>query len=200
MRAVPAIALTLGYDTTQRLDAAAYARLYARGFRFRMGYLDAMTPAELEACLASGTAFVPLTYADEFDGDHTLARAAALSLPRGTTIYLDVEALSLSSDDAIARINAWAAKVVGAGFVAGLYVGAGVPLTAYELTSLSQITRYMEGCSRLLGRDGLPQVPKRGYGIKQGRPFNTVVEGVLVDVDFLCEDYDDDLPTWVVTP
>ena len=199
MRAVPAIAPSFGVDTLATITGADASTLRGAGFRFRGGYLHAVTAAELATQLSADLAFIPFTYAEAFDGVDAVARAKGLALPPDTTIFLDCEGASaIAPADLVAKINAWAAYVTGAGFRAGLYVGAGCPLTSAELSALPQIHCYMQGCSRLVDRVGVPQMPERGFAIVQARPPNVNLYGVRVDADLLQQDYFGDVPTWVV--
>lgn len=197
MRAVLAAALVMGIDTLSTISGADSARLVAQGMKFRIGYIDHVTPEELGAQLDAGLPFSPVTYALEFDPAHTVARLEALAIPKGVTVWLDVEGVQIAPDALIAKINAWSAAVEAGGWQPGLYVGAGCPLTSSELSALRSV-RYMQGCSRLLDRNGAPQVPSRGYCVIQLRPDDVMLAGVKVDVDVTQADYRGDLPTFAV--
>lgn len=200
MKAVLATELCLGVDSLATLGAPNFDDLVQHHYQFRAGYIDHMTPAELALQLSKGLAYIPVTYADEFDAAHGLARLQALQIPLGTTVFLDIESVgALEPADLIARITAWAAKMVANGYRAGLYVGIATKLTWRELYVLPNITAYWQGCSIEEDREGNPQVPyPRGWCLIQGRRFNLPINGVLFDVDFLTADDKDCVPYWVV--
>jgi hypothetical protein len=156
----------------------------------RLGYIDHVTPDELATQLGVGLMFGPVTYALEFDPAHTLARLAALGIPKGVTVWLDVEGTGLTFEDITIKINNWSAAVVAAGFEAGLYVGAGCPLTDAQLFALPHVSRYWHSCSRVA------DVKIRGYCMRQLSPPNVWCAGVLVDRDVVEPDYEGGLPTF----
>ena len=198
MRAVKAIAsaltLAVGVDTLATLTPLSIEPLVAARVMFRAGYIDHVTPAELAAQLSLGIAFSPVTYALETDGAHTVARLAALGIPKGVTVWLDVERVSAPLDKATltASINAWARAVTLAGYEPGLYVGAGCPLSSAELYALL-VVRYWRSAS------DVPNVAVRGYCMTQLRPLQVYVAGasVFVDVDVVEPDFKGDVPTFV---
>ena len=108
----------------------------------------------------------------------TVLHAAGVLVP-GLTLAVDWEAVpALPIAAAIGWLNSWSARVVQAGLVAGIYVGAGQPLNGGELyQALVHITRYWEGCSQ-----NLPAVATRGYCLVQ-RACNQWIGGQEVDLD-----------------
>jgi hypothetical protein len=186
--------LSLVVDTILVLTADDYTALAKLGFRARLGYLDVVKPDELAACLDAGLGFAPIGYAHESNG--LAARAEALKLPEGVTVYQDCEAETGPAESVIARVNDGSKPLVASGFQPGGYFGAQSLLTSAELTSLA-VSTYWKGCSRVVDRFGNAAEPTRGYALLQGRPFNTViVNGKIFDVSFLTADYHDDLPTF----
>jgi len=189
IKAVPsAINLTWGVDTLLTLTRESAISLVTKGCVFRAGYIDHVTAEELADQMSVGMAFSPVTYAGEFDGAHCVARLQALGIPEGVTVWVDVEGQGLEVAETIARVNAWANSVQAAGFEAGMYVGAGCPLTPNQLTNLA-VTRYWHSCSRALE-------PARGYCMRQLRPDDVLVAGVKVDVDVVDPDYCGDVPVF----
>ncbi len=89
-------------------------------------------------------------------------------------------------------MNAWAKPVADAGFIAGLYVGYGVPLTPQQLYQDLIVTGYWHSLSRV--RD----VAVRGYQMVQP-PGNQMVLGVKVDIDIVQADKNGDTPMWMVS-
>jgi hypothetical protein len=191
IKAVPSAAnLTWGVDTLLTLTRESAIALVAKGCVFRAGYIDHVTPQELSDQLSVGLAFTPVGYAMQLDGAHAVQRLRELGIPAGVTIWCDVEGAGLEAQATIDRVNAWAGSVQTAGFEAGMYVGAGCPLTPSQLTALA-VTRYWHSCSRV------PE-PRRGYCMRQLRPDDVYVAGVKVDVDAVEPDYQGDVPTFCV--
>ena len=188
---------SLGVDTLATLTGAQCAALMAAGATFRGGYIEHVSPAELAAQLDAGLPFMPITYANDFDPAATNYHLTRLALPVGCMVWLDVEGVTLSCSDLIHAIDGWAASVQQSGRIAGLYVGAQSLLTSSELTKLL-VTRYWHGCSRVVDRFNQPSEPARGWCVVQLRPGNTMLAGVLVDVDAAQEDYEGDVPVFAV--
>lgn len=183
------------------------AALRASGVDCLIGYLGAMNAARLQAVLNAGLAFMPVTFAGEYkDGAaDELAQLAALGLPKGCTVWLDLEGLEAWKTDPlklIAMINAWADAISGAGYMPGLYVGAPQPLTSAELYAL-RVVRYWWGLGRCIDRNGNLAEPKCGWcmvqqfhGQAQGMLWKDT--GVFVDTNGIQCDYQCRLPVWVV--
>lgn len=192
MRAVKAVPsatnLSWGCDTLLTLTRESAITLVTRGCAFRAGYIDHVTPQELKDQIEVGLAYAPVSYAMQLDGAHAVARLRQLGIPNGVTAWCDVEGSGLESAETIQRVNAWASSIQAAGYEAGMYVGAGCPLTSQQLTNLA-VTRYWHSVSRVLE-------PSRGYCMRQLRPDDVFIGGIKVDVDICEPDYHGDLPTF----
>lgn len=182
--------------------------LAASGVEFFVGYLGAMNPTRLGYLLTAGLAFMPVTFAGEYkDGAaDELAQLRALGIPKGCTVWLDLEGLdawNTPADKLAALIEAWARDIVAAGYIAGLYVGAPQPLTGKQLYALKGITRYWLGIGRCVGKDGLDAYPQCGWCMRQdwhGKKNGMMWKGtgVFVDTNAIQCDHKGRLPTWVV--
>jgi hypothetical protein len=196
MRAVKVLAFAstqlYGIDTLETVTQARAIALVSRGVSFRIGYIDAVGRQEIADGQSVGLGFMPCTYAMQSNGPHTVARLLALGLPQGITAWLDVEGTSLDGPTITMAINAWAKSVQLAGFVAGLYVGAGCPLTPDELEALA-VTRYWASCSEA------PLPARRGPCMIQLRPPDVLLAGTLVDVDVVQPDWLGDVPMMAVS-
>lgn len=133
------------------------ALMLAKDFDFFVGYLGSMNATRLNWILDAGMAFMPVTKAGEYkDGAmDELNQLFALGIPKGTTVWLDLEGIDAWNTPAaqlIALIEAWARDITAAGYMAGLYVGAPQPLTGPQLYALKGITRYWLGIGRCVGR------------------------------------------------
>ena len=131
---------------SRRVSPASAQAVRASGVEFAMLYLGTMTAGSLANLLAAGLGYVPVTYADAFNGLETVSQLHALGVPQGVTVLLDVEGPGIMADPAglITKINAWGDVVQAAGYIAGVYIGSPQPLTSAELSAL-RVFRYMRG-------------------------------------------------------
>lgn len=143
---------------------------------------------ELSDILRAGLAVSPISYANSFDPSDEIAALLRLGIPKGVVVWLDVEGVKDDPVTLIQRINTWAKAIQAAGYVAGLYVGAGVPLTSKELYALA-VTRYWHSVSRVTDRNGNEAGPACGWCLFQCSPPNVIRAGIQVDVDFCQEDH-----------
>ncbi len=207
--------------------SAQAKRLFDSGIHGVVGYLGAMNPQRLSMILSAGLAFMPVTFAGEYkDGAaDELAQLAALGIPRGATVWLDLEGLdawNTPPEKLIALIESWANAISGAGYIAGLYVGAPQPLTGKELyLSLRKITRYWLGIGRAVDRNGDDAYPDCGWCMRQDWHNNPdlaqrkmrggmlwpppshfpnvpLAERTFVDTNGVQADHRGRLPSWVV--
>lgn len=187
-----------GIDTVILVSPQQALDLKAQGIDYVLQYLGSVTPAGVKGILDAGLAFMPVTYANKFNGASTVAQLKTLNLPKGCTVWLDVEGVeNVPIADLKKSINNWATEVVAAEFMPGLYVGAGCPLTSVELYQL-KVVRYWHSLSKVIDRNGQLAEPSCGWAQYQVYPSvyweNT---GVWVDVNFIQKDYRERLPTWV---
>jgi hypothetical protein len=163
--------------------------LVAKGCVFRGGYLFDVTATEIHDQCSVGLAFVPIARAMYLNGPACVQRLAELGIPHGVTVWCDIEGEGLEAADVIAKVNAWANAITAANYEAGMYVGAGCPLSATQLTNVVP-NRYWHSVSRALE-------PTRGYCMFQHRPDDVYAAGVKIDYDVVAPDYHGDLPTFV---
>lgn len=198
----------LGVDCVQGITTAAIAKgLYDAGMRFAVRYLGSVTNPEVELILNAGLALMPVTYSrnpgwtpsgalGKADGAHALQSLQAAGIPKGCTVWLDLEGPGGHAQDVIDWVNGWAAVVIQAGYEAGLYVGYGTMLTSTELYKL-QVTRYWHSVSKVTDSAGQLAEPGCGWCMYQLHP-SVSRAGVWVDVDVVQEDYQGRVPNWVV--
>ncbi len=142
-----------------------------------------------------------MTLAGEYtDGPNDeLAQLAALGLPPGTTVFLDLEGLKAFKTDPavlIEKINAWADAVAKAGFVPGLYVGVPQPLTSQELYAL-RVQRYWRGQGSVRDRFNALAEPS-GCGWCMTQMYPSITRGnTWVDCNMVGQDYRGRVPSWV---
>jgi hypothetical protein len=193
MRIVPIPPNVLGVDTVANLAASECRALANLGYKFRGGYIDEMTPQEVQGQLGAGLPLLLYTYANEFDPEHTLDRLATLGILAGAHIVLDVEAVTIEAAQLIEKINAWGEGLLNHAYLPTIYFGSMSLLTSREMTELA-VYRYELGASRLRDRHGDPAEPDRGFAIIQGRPVNFAIPeipGKLFDAAFHRLDYKD---------
>jgi len=174
----------------------------AAGAEVFVGYLGVLNRNRVQAVLEGGLGFIPVTLAGEYnDGPNDeLAQLAALSVPRGTTVFVDLEGLAAWKADPamlIQKLEDWAAAIVAAGFIAGLYAGVPQPLTSEELWKLKGITRYWKGQGRQVDRFGKLSEPSGcGWCMTQMYPSQWR-GGVWTDSNMVGQDYKGRVPTMV---
>lgn len=202
----------LGCDTDTKLTLSSAQKLRSLGLTFVYRYLSLgdeaeadLTENELEAILLAGLRVGAVQHVrlpgwaasgsvGTTDGVHAGANAQLVGLPKGVTLFLDLEGTVSSAPEVTAYVNAWASEVRARGYEAGLYVGAGQPLTGDELYHALSVDRYWRSFSQV------PEVTRRGYTLLQLYPTVTLASGLSVDVDALQEDYLGGTPTWAVAP
>jgi hypothetical protein len=153
----------------------------------------------VDGILSAGLAFVPVTFADKWDGNAAVGQLRALGMPPGVTAWLDIEGKALMAQEPtgmIAAIDEWAKWVIGAGYEAGVYVGSPQPFTGDELYAL-KATRYWKAPSEVRDRHGVLVSPHCGFCMYQLWDSQTVA-GVWSDFDFIQKDNQDRLPTLCV--
>jgi hypothetical protein len=181
--------------------------LKATGVDCFIGYLGAMNATRLGYVLDAGLAFMPVTFAGEYNdgGEDECAQLKALGIPAGATVWLDLEGIHAYRMDPItlsAKINSWATAIQAGGWMPGLYVGAPQPLTSKELYAL-KVVRYWLGIGHCVDRTGDDAYPKCGWVLRQdwhnaGNGMLWKNTGVLVDTNSIQCDHFGRLPSWVV--
>jgi len=194
-----------GVDTIAPFTKDIAARFKAEGYSFVVRYLGALHPIERDAILGAGLGLLAVGYSRRAgweptavegasDGAAAVVHAREAGLLEGMTLFCDLEgpASSTTAADCIAYVNAWAKPVADAGYVAGLYVGYGVPLTPQQLYQDLIVTAYWHSLSRV------QDVAVRGYQMVQQAPGNQMVLGVKVDIDIIQPDKNGDTPRWMI--
>lgn len=172
--------------------------LKAAGYVALAGYLGAMNKARLGALHGAGLGYIPVTFGGEYeDGPlDELAQLKALGVCAGTTVFLDMEGLKAFKADVpnlLVQLRAWATAIVGAGYVAGLYMGVPQPLTSAEAMALP-FTRYWKGQGSLRDRSNALVEPACGFCMTQMYPSITR-GGVLIDANIVGQDFRGRVPT-----
>ncbi len=196
MIAVPVGVGARGIDSepfSHGADLAHCQALKASGIEVVLLYLGAVSAESVANVLAAGMGFVPVTYAAAIEGPDpgtlTVEQLMALSIPKGTSVILDVEGPSSLTDPAglITKINTWGDIVQAAGYLPGIYVGSPQPLTSAELTAL-HVFRYMRGQGSMRDRNNALVEPGSGWCGTQMWP-SRMWAGVWSDLDVFGQDY-----------
>ncbi len=170
------------------------------GIDFFVGYLGMFNRDRLKMILDAGMAFMPVTVAGAYDGKAAAATCVALGLPKGCTVWLDLEgkkAFSTPPEELKTAINDWATAIIASGYEPGLYIGSPQPLTGDELYHL-KVVRYWKAPSRVVDRNGkVWDGPSCGFCMYQLWPSVTWGTGVWTDVNFIQQDFRGRLPSWV---
>lgn len=192
-----------GADMAQALTSAAAQALRGAGLDYVCRYLGGLDPHELDEILAADLGLQLVTYSrapgwapsraiGQSDGATDLAHLQALSVPAGALVWIDLEGVSGTAADTAAWIDARSAVLVGAGYVAGAYVGDSPILNGAELYALVHVSRYWRGFNQ-----GIPE-PKCGWCQLQTFPPNQMLAGIEIDRDFAQSDYAGRVPLMLV--
>lgn len=202
-----AFVLARGTDSVQPIDLARARALKAWGLDFAIRYLGSVTSDEIDAILAAGLAFMPVTFGMKHGtpltaalgssyGATTVRQAQAAGIPKGATIWLDLEDCTGTDAEVEAFVNAWCDPTGAAGYICGLYVGAGAILSSAQLYAL-HVTRYWQSLSKEVDQRGQLAEPACGWCMIQLYP-SVHVAGLFADGDVIQRDYRGRVPSWVV--
>jgi hypothetical protein len=124
-------------------------------------------------------------------GQNAAANAQQIGFPAGVNLWCDLEGVApqILAQDVINYCQGWYQAVDSAGYVPGLYVGAGALLSGQQLYNLT-FQHYWQSAS------SVPSLPGRGYQLLQLLP-SISLNGVPVDLDFCLADSEGGLPIWL---
>lgn len=187
---------------TPVLAPEALDALWADGYRALGRYRQNLTAEELAVGTAYGFGYLligesraegwaPSKATGTADAAAFLAWAKQLAIPVGACLVDDCETpgQAVPTSDRIAHVDAYAAPVAGAGYLAATYIGEGYGLTGSEWQARPNVHRYGKSCSRLLDYASNVIEPARGYSWVQGRPPNLRVGPTPIDGGLLTQDY-----------
>lgn len=194
-----------GFDCNAAVRASDAARFVNDGYRFAVRYVpretahaNDITSDEMQALLNAGlgvmlvqhvesdTSWMPTDDKGRRYGATAAAIAKAVGYPKGATLWLDLEGVSLMATvDVVARYaNLWFDAVNAAGYFPGIYVGWHAGLTADQLYRRLKFVRYWGAYN--LNADQRPAT--RGVCMQQspgrapeGVPFPVDVDTVTGD-------------------
>ena len=192
-----------GVDTIDSADLARLApQVRAEGFDFAYVYLGGATAAQCQA-IAAVMPIIPVTFGNRTDPSEAIGHMISMGLPfkdpttgLPASILLDAEAQSDPKMTLINRWNGWAAGIQKQGASAGIYEGEETtPLSGDDYGGLL-FTEYwksasMVPCPTLHGQP-------IGWLCSQYLPANHKIQcGLVVDVDFIAQDFRGRVPTWM---
>lgn len=162
-----------------------------------------LTGVEIEAILASGLSisavqhvampgWVPNATIGEGYGSYAAEYAEQIRLPKGMTLWLDLEevASTASDNDVISYCNSWFSAVEKVGYLSGLYVGWNIKLTSPQLYDLATKSYWKAYNADI-------DVSTRGYQILQHT--QKTLNGITFDPNIIVADKLGDLP-FVLSP
>ena len=207
-----AIASVPGFDCDTAITAEIAEQFYAQGYKFCFRYLSLdvepsqdLSPGEATDILNSGLALMPVQHVRKLgwsptqslgqqDGQDAVANAQDVGFPAGVNVWCDLEGASDTAQpqDVIDYSQAWYDAVNVAGYVPGLYVGAGAILTGQQLYDLP-FEHYWRSQSRV------PDIPNRGYQVVQLMP-PIQINGISVDIDIVQNDKKGGQAQWLCVP
>jgi hypothetical protein len=194
-------------DCFQALDLPSCLQLSALGYKGVVRYVDNLTAREVEwiaedahmglmlvkTCRRGG--WTPTVLEGTADGQALSHAAAVLGLPKGVSAWIDLEGSDGTADAEAAYCNAAFAEMSYC--LAGIYVGAGCHMDAFDLYHNLTCSRYWKSGSNV------PTPADRGYCLKQVPPLDRVLEGLpgrVFDVDIAWADAKSGRATWAIAP
>jgi hypothetical protein len=204
MQIAPVPVGSRGADMVTVLTSSTAAGLKALGYDFVVRYLGGLSFTELSEILSAGLGCQLVTYSrapgwlptaamGASDGANDVAQLKALGVPEGVLLWIDLEGSGDDATDTAGWVEARAAAIVAAGYVAGLYVGSGCVLDGPQLYALGSVTRYWRAYNA-----GIPEPDPAGFCQYQLFPGEMTVGGVLVDIDFAQQDYKGRVPIMLI--
>jgi hypothetical protein len=214
----PAVAGSIGFDTTDPLTLAAASSFFARNYRFCVRYVSRdevsrngnaargvpdLSESEASAILQSGLALMAVQHVEEPGwvpsaqlgqayGSNAASYAAQGGLLQGTTLWLDLEGIAEGTDSRsiLDYCNAWFAAVDAAGYQSGVYIGFDVWLSPDELYFDLKTQHYWRA------EGEITDVAHCGYQMFQSiRNLGTPRE---FDRDVIKADQFGRVPTWMI--
>ena len=188
-----------GFDANGVITAAAAKAFVDRGYRFAVRYVRRqpkndydLSAREARRLLDAGLGLMIVQHVAPGEwtptaelgakyGKVAADEATRIGVSPGVTVWCDLESVASGtpSQQVIDYCNRWHAKVAGAGFVPGLYVGYAAGLTAKQLYVALRFTHYWGAYN--LNRDAEPQ--KRGVQLRQSVWHGGAVPGVGFELD-----------------
>jgi len=171
----------LGFDAASDQSSADISCMKGAGYTYEVLYVNinsdwastysALNSNGMQAVLQQGhvnDAFFQDPATGTSTGKDNAAAARSVNYPQGADFFLDVEGTTAGESTLIAWVNNWAAQIKAAGYVPGVYSGAGANLTSSDLApaTLPDVKVYWQSEST-----SAPD-PAQGYVIVQSLSTN----------------------------
>jgi len=193
----------VGIDTISTITDSQAIALQKVGISFVVRYVESLTSNEIISILSAGLALMPVAYSKAGgwmpsatigtqDGNNMVSDLKKLNIPKGVTTWCDLEGMGGTAADTIAYAEAWGACVEAAGYIPGVYVGAGITIDSAQLYALNNIHAYWHSCSTV------PDVESCGYMMIQLNPPDQEICGVEVDFNVIQKDHNGRYPIWAI--
>jgi hypothetical protein len=200
-----------GFDTAATISASKAAEFVTSGYSFCARYLslgNGQNPGDLSVAEATGivnaglalmavqhvraAGWSPSGELGASTGANAASNAQSIGLPAGMNIWCDLEgcAADATAQQVIDYCQGWYNAVAAAGYVPGLYVGAGSVLSSSQLYYNLSFQHYWRSQSNV------PDVAERGYQLTQLYPTVTV-NGVGIDQDTTSTDNQGGTVLWL---
>ncbi len=201
-----------GFDTVATISSTLAIQFLNSGYSFCIRYLSLgngqsssdLSNAEATNILNAGLAlcavqhvfdagWVPTQALGATNGTNAASNAKSIGLPAGMNIWCDLEGVANGStaQSVIDYCDAWYAAVNSAGYVPGLYVGAGSVLSSQQLYQNLSFQHYWKSQS------DVPVVATRGYQMVQLLPPSVMVNGIGIDMDTTQNDNEGGTVLWL---
>lgn len=195
----------LAFDTSSEFTAAQADELWKYNYRAALLYVPLpglvsgpgdVYADKLEMLLGKGFQvgivqhvrnpnWQPKAHNGGLDAMVACGAARTAGYAQGNHIFLDLEGISGTTDEAKFFAETWAANVIRLGYLAGVYCGYQDPLGAQDLYLLHGVTSYWSDA-------GHRNVMTRGLSIHQGA--TKTVAGLEIDPDTIAPDCLGDMP------
>lgn len=197
------------FDVDSQLTALQCSEFLKAGYITAIRYIPRsssllagnLTQIEIETILESGLSlscvqhcplpgWLPSAALGKQYGDFAAWYANDIGLPKGMNIFLDLETPSshATDDDCINYANSWYSAVSLGGYIPGVYLGYGIPMTPLQLYKWLAFKNYWRAYNG-------PDLSGRGYQIIQKTA--EVLNGVNFDPNIVAADNEGDLPIFL---
>ena len=206
-----------GFDCNTPLTATTAAAFRSAGFAFAVRYVPRnfntnpaspagnITRAEAQTILDAGLALMIVQHvaASPWDptgqlgmeyGSFAASNCAAIGLPPGVNVFLDLEGVRPGTDpqNVLDYAGTWGSTVLDAGYMPGIYIGANCGITAQQIVSLTDFKQFWRS-----GSSSAPQIGAPGYSMQQTISSTLVLSGVAYDSDVISTDQNGGTPYWL---
>lgn len=210
--AVTAPGLLQGFDCNTPITPAIAQAARRAGYRYVVRYVPRLTPhsydltaAEVTTCFQAGLALSIVQHVESDDdtgweptdekgaayGNGAAKAVRSIGIAPGTTVWLDLEGVSLTVSPAqvIRYANIWHDVILAAGYQPGVYLGWQNRLTGHDAYFRLKFARYWAAYN--LNKDHYPVT----RGVCQQQHRQVKFAGIFIDPDTIMMDNLGGMPT-----